>query len=46
LVKMQRFTYSTFYCISKYSAFSPNSASGNAEFQNTVSAERTLSSEF
>jgi hypothetical protein len=42
LVKMQRFTYSTFYCILKCTAFSPNSAFGNAEFENTVSAERTL----
>jgi hypothetical protein len=39
---MQRFTYSTFYCILKCSAFSPNSALGNAEFENTVTAERTL----
>jgi hypothetical protein len=42
LVKMQSFTYSTFYCNLKCSAFSPNSAFGNAEFENTVSAERTL----
>jgi hypothetical protein len=28
--------------ILKCSAFSPNSAFGNAEFENTVSAERTL----
>ena len=41
-VKIQRFTYLTFCCISKNSAFHRNSASGNAEFQNTVSAERTL----
>jgi hypothetical protein len=43
LVKMQSFTYSTFYCILKCSAFSPNSAFGNAEIENAVSAERTLS---
>ena len=41
-VKIQRFTYLTFCCISKNSAFQRNSASGNTEFQNTVSAERTL----
>ena len=40
-VKMQSFAYSTFHCISIYAVFSWNSAFGNAEFQNTVSTERT-----